>query len=142
MSAKRKLLATVITPALMAGAFAVLGPAATASAATCSGSSCTGKDPQSTGCGADATTLDHEDGYPGTWAELRYSATCHAAWVRVYSDAPNGNGIGATVYGENWSSTLQDYVIRCSYGTSINSNGTVWSSMCGGYAVDEMSYRV
>lgn len=53
-----------------------------ASAATCKGTLCTGKNPASAGCAADAITLG-SDGDAAPWeVELRYSATCSAAWAR------------------------------------------------------------
>jgi hypothetical protein len=58
--------------------------AASAAAPPCHGTSCNGRDPQTTGCGRDARTLeDVED--TGGWVtlELRYSPSCYAAWARV-----------------------------------------------------------
>lgn len=60
-----------------------------ASAAGCSWSSCNGKDPASMGCGADAYNLESfwyngsSQWLQGTLLELRYSPSCHAAWVRT-----------------------------------------------------------
>ncbi|WP_164842369.1 DUF2690 domain-containing protein [Actinoplanes solisilvae] len=73
------------------GVFAVASVATTlmvgvptaAQAATCYASTCDNKDPEATGCGADAETkqsLANPDG--GYRLELRYSPTCRAAWAR------------------------------------------------------------
>lgn len=59
----------------------------TVALAQCYGSSCNGKDPQTTGCGRDADTIDDfvvRDWWtPETHVELRFSAACYAAWTRV-----------------------------------------------------------
>ncbi|MET8178418.1 XRE family transcriptional regulator [Streptomyces sp. NPDC005336] len=53
----------------------------------CAGAGCTGKDPQTMGCGASATTTANVT--VGTaYVEVRYSRTCGAAWARVTRAAP------------------------------------------------------
>ncbi|MFE1285831.1 DUF2690 domain-containing protein [Streptomyces sp. NPDC058751] len=62
-------------------AAATIGMAPTASAATCSGSSCDGKNP-STYCQDDAETVKSVTLGQAT-LQLRYSASCRAAWGRI-----------------------------------------------------------
>ncbi|MFI6425647.1 DUF2690 domain-containing protein [Promicromonospora sp. NPDC050880] len=52
-----------------------------ASAATCSGLTCGGKSPQATGCSSDGRTI-FEISEAGVRAQLRWSDTCKAYWVR------------------------------------------------------------
>lgn len=77
-----------LAAALAAG---VLVPAATgsvspASAVTCWGDYCSGKDPEASGCSADAYTVVSAR-IPSTYAyvELRWSPTCKTNWARVGS---------------------------------------------------------
>jgi hypothetical protein len=81
-----------------------------ASAATCYASSCTFKDPQATGCAADAFTAKSAV-RSGRTVELRYSPTCRAAWARLR----NGQ-IGD--YFRVWSSGDPSFQGRISEGTS------------------------
>ncbi|MFC5723896.1 XRE family transcriptional regulator [Streptomyces gamaensis] len=65
--------------------------AASASAAPadarCAGAACTGRDPQTTGCGAQASTA--RTATVGTARiEVRYSAVCGAAWARITKAVP------------------------------------------------------
>ncbi|MFF9452537.1 DUF2690 domain-containing protein [Streptomyces flaveolus] len=67
-------------------ALTALLPMGTAQAAGCKGSGCTGKNPQATGCGADARTLKGSRIPPaggGPAVELRVSPSCSAAWARI-----------------------------------------------------------
>jgi uncharacterized membrane protein len=76
--------------ALPAQAGSTSGAAATAVAAKpkCYGSTCNGKDPQTMGCAADATSLeDVIGGSDPNWPksdriELRWSPKCQAVWTR------------------------------------------------------------
>ncbi|WP_411121603.1 DUF2690 domain-containing protein [Streptomyces sp. x-19] len=45
----------------------------------CPGAGCDGKDPQSTGCGVDATSFEPAQGNP-VHLHLRYSKRCGAVW--------------------------------------------------------------
>jgi hypothetical protein len=69
---------------------ATVPAAAPAHAASCSGSSCEGADPQSTGCAADAYTLETRSLYNSAGnrvgkVDLRYSLACRGAWSRTTS---------------------------------------------------------
>ncbi|MEU0680284.1 DUF2690 domain-containing protein [Streptomyces albogriseolus] len=67
-------------------AMTALLPMGTAQAASCKGSGCTGRNPQTTGCGADAYTLKGSRVTPaggGPAVELRVSPSCSAAWARI-----------------------------------------------------------
>ena len=59
-------------------------PATPAFAVTCSGSGCEGKNPQTTGCSADAVTAASA-AIPDGKVELRWSQTCLTFWSRVTS---------------------------------------------------------
>ncbi|GAA1965141.1 DUF2690 domain-containing protein [Catenulispora subtropica] len=133
MRSKRKLIAMVTAPTLIAGALALFGPASSASAATCFASSCTGKNPETSGCSDSKTqTLESMslNNAGGDYAQLRYSPTCQAAWIKIYSGSYTS--YTGSIYGENWSSTLLDYVVRCTE-TVHGAGGSFYSTMCGGY---------
>ena len=79
---------------LMAGLFAVLAlavalavaPVLPALAVSCYGDYCSGKDPQNSGCSADAYTVASAGvlGSGGSSVvELRWSPTCKTNWTRV-----------------------------------------------------------
>ncbi|MFF2848394.1 DUF2690 domain-containing protein [Streptomyces sp. NPDC058001] len=117
--------ATVMTLVPLAG---------TSYAATCSGTGCTNKGPVATGCDAGATTKKSTgDSY--RYAELRWSATCDAGWVRVVTkDSPWGPDY-ATI--ESWNKNTWD--LTKSLSVSAVSNGSDWSNMIGGAGY---AYRV
>lgn len=77
----------------------VVVPMSSASAVSCSGNSCTGKDPETTGCAADATTVSTFTAHYGNnfgldpYLELRQSNRCKTRWVRVKS-GPSDWGCG------------------------------------------------
>jgi len=73
-----------MTMLVIVGLLGLVGLSGTAAAAPCVGTSCNGRDPQSTGCGADARTLE-DVADTGGWVtlELRYSPSCYAVWARV-----------------------------------------------------------
>jgi hypothetical protein len=84
----RKLLGTV---AAAGAALVTLLVAPTAAhAASCYALDCTNKDPQATGCAADAITAKSVV-TQGRTVELRYSRTCRAAWGRVRNGAAGDN---------------------------------------------------
>jgi Protein of unknown function (DUF2690) len=66
-----------------------LAAAPAAHAASCSYDNCKNVDPQSTDCRSDARNVDSfvyggsDPGLAGALLELRYSPSCHAAWVRT-----------------------------------------------------------
>ena len=69
---------------VLAVAGALLAGASAAQAAPpCYHSTCVGKNPQTLGCGADATTLDEFTRSGQFRVELRRSALCGAAWTRI-----------------------------------------------------------
>ncbi|MFF0033988.1 DUF2690 domain-containing protein [Streptomyces avermitilis] len=70
--------------------------APSADAATCYASSCHHKDPTSTGCNSGAITARSKTAPDGTIVELRYSATCRAAWGRI-----RNSHVGAEAFVEN-----------------------------------------
>ncbi|WP_225224433.1 DUF2690 domain-containing protein [Cellulomonas sp. JH27-2] len=78
----------------MALGFTIAGPTSSSYAATCTYTGCSGKDPQSYGCSSGATTV-REMSYLQVHLELRYSAKCHASWMRytkteiMYNTADN-----------------------------------------------------
>ena len=61
---------------------AVTAPAA--DAASCVHSSCTGKNPDTYGCGDDATTIATGIAGDGGKVQLRHSSKCDAVWARGY----------------------------------------------------------
>jgi len=76
----RTLLAIVTLGILVAPTALDASPAL---AAWCNTNSCTGKDPIAMGCASGAQTIDSFILVPDFYVELRYSATCNAAWARV-----------------------------------------------------------
>jgi hypothetical protein len=61
-------------------------------AVACTTTGCNGRDPQSSGCSADARTLDSGKAKNGIWIELRYSPACYAVWTRYESNGAAGTG--------------------------------------------------
>jgi hypothetical protein len=108
-------------PAVAALMVAVI--ATPAEAATCSRSKCTGKDPQATGCAADATNLQsrvvkNSKGKLVGRVDIRWSPKCGAVWARTRS--------------ESGKRFLVAYLVSCDTGTAYagTRNGTsVWSPM-------------
>jgi Protein of unknown function (DUF2690) len=88
----RRLLAVgarlIVAIALCLGLSIVVVPATAALAASCWQSSCTGKDPNSTGCGNDATDAVPPNQYWGRSfsVSLRRSNACSARWTRLIID--------------------------------------------------------
>lgn len=70
--------------------------APSAHAASCYAGSCYLKNPNSTGCNSDAVTARSKTASDGTVVELRYSATCRAAWARI-----RNSHVGAEAFVEN-----------------------------------------
>jgi hypothetical protein len=68
----------------------MLATAPTAAAATCYESSCVGKNPHTTGCDADAFTVNsvYFDNYQ-IRVDLRHSRVCNTRWARVTDDDPD-----------------------------------------------------
>lgn len=105
---------------LMAGLFAVLAlaavftiaPARPALAVSCYGDYCSGKDPQTSGCSADAQPVAREGVY-GTggeqWVELRWSPTCKTNWTRVNLPATTIKAVQSTGYTQYYSGNNGSY---------------------------------
>lgn len=72
--------AVAVTGAVLATLF--VAPTAAHAAPTCHAFTCGFKDPQATGCAADAITAKSKVSKSRT-VELRYSPTCRAAWARI-----------------------------------------------------------
>lgn len=82
--------------ALLIGLVGV-APPASAAAVGCHGSGCSGALPEVQGCDADARTpslmaFEHPSA-PGSAIQLRVSARCDAAWVRVKGSELTGGGM-------------------------------------------------
>ncbi|MFF3737163.1 DUF2690 domain-containing protein [Streptomyces sp. NPDC002566] len=74
----------------------IVAAAPSAHAATCYADGCHHKSPTTTGCNGDAITARSKSAPDGTIVELRYSATCRAAWGRV-----RNSRVGAEAFVEN-----------------------------------------
>ncbi|WP_326785749.1 DUF2690 domain-containing protein [Streptomyces sp. NBC_00151] len=107
----------------------------TSYAAGCSGAGCDNKGPKATGCDSPARTertVDNNDRV----AELRWSADCAAAWVRIKNNAdPSIYDSTATVEKYNSDGRLLKSLSVRTPGYSK----TDWSNMLGGA---EYYYRV
>ena len=83
-----RFLRSVVLLTVVVATLSIATPPATA-AVSCHGSTCTGKDPQTSGCGVDATTMDSFTTDDGVfYVELRWSYTCWAAWTRIHANSP------------------------------------------------------
>jgi len=124
----RKLLTTVALLTTFMVYFASgMGPAYALT--SCSYEQCNGMDPNQTVCASNASTLDSFT-QNGILFELRYSATCHAAWARATG---SGRGVcngwtdddAVRVEGSTNKSSISLEYDRC-----IN-EGQVWTQMVG-----------
>jgi hypothetical protein len=76
---------------------------------SCYGDYCSGKDPQATGCAADAYTFASRfDSNTGALVELRWSPTCKTEWARANSPLSGGwikavQSTGYTQWGTIWN---------------------------------------
>ncbi|WP_371648322.1 MULTISPECIES: DUF2690 domain-containing protein [unclassified Streptomyces] len=77
---KRRVVSLTIAAAALIGCSVAASPAAYA--ASCYGSTCSNKGPKGTGCDANAFNL-RDFVLKGGYYELRWSNTCHAAWIRA-----------------------------------------------------------
>lgn len=117
--------ALLVALALVAGGATFATPAQ--AGVGCWGDYCSGKDPQATGCGADAQTVAFEN-LEGARLELRWSPTCKTNWAR-YQQYPRGWYMGNAPLELR---AVQDtgYTQRLSYGLEPPGNGTTtWSPM-------------
>lgn len=108
-------LGATVTAALMAaGALTQSAPAAAASAMArldvgCYGDYCSGKDPESTGCSADAVTVAYTPYRYGT-LDLRWSNTCKTNWARINSSYTGSlQARQSTGYTQGFSSSNASY---------------------------------
>ncbi|MFF7184267.1 DUF2690 domain-containing protein [Streptomyces sp. NPDC008222] len=117
---------------------AVLLPlAGTSYAAGCSEEGCDGKGPVSYGCDGDgATKTSVTDGI--MTAELRWSGTCHAGWVRGTDPYPNDNFWNHYAVIEKHSRASGNPLLK-SETVTIPDGGSDWSNMVGGIGY---AYRV
>ena len=124
---------------VVATVFTIGAPAAVA--ACCHGASCSGLDPQATGCSADAVTLGSATTGDVT-VNLRYSANCGAAWVRIYggpSDRASVQNSVGTMYkvtlgqggGSSWSLMVNRSSTRQAEacGRNVNTNARACTGM-------------
>jgi hypothetical protein len=95
----------IIVAMLILSAVFAAAPSPAAAAVTCSGDACSGKDPQSSGCAADAYTVAHNF-IPGTSTivEIRWSQACQTNWARVGLVTSNVKAVQQTGYTQGYSS--------------------------------------
>ena len=124
--------AALAAAAVAAGLLTLTGPVSSASAASCYGSGCTNRDPQATGCSADAYTVDSAPAPDRDFGkgDLRYSPSCGAYWIRAVSWSTSVE-ISGTVYGE--ASVNGTWVPFWAENAPMVAGGTSWSPMIGGY---------
>lgn len=118
------------TAVVAAGALtAALIPLAGTSYAACYGSGCDNYGPVSQACDGDAVTKKSvSDGI--TTAELRWSAKCQAAWVRVKK--PTSGGYWWDRYGHIEKHSGYGGPLVRSLSVKVPDVGTDWSNMLGG----------
>jgi hypothetical protein len=124
--------------ALIAGT-AVVATAPEASAASCYDRGCDGRDPQSSGCSADAYTVASKNiTFAGpthliTWpVEIRFSSACQAQWTRLkVNHAPSCTVSGGECPGVSIYRWAQGSYPAVSYGTSVVGNPYSWTPMVG-----------
>ncbi|MFJ1767911.1 DUF2690 domain-containing protein [Amycolatopsis sp. NPDC088138] len=114
----KKTVTSLALTAAVLGAGVIAAPAA--SAVTCYGDYCSGKDPESSGCSADAYTVVSAR-IPGTgsYVELRWSPTCKTNWARTSWN------------GDSPSTSLRAVQCATGYtqGYSTNNGSFWWSRM-------------
>lgn len=132
------ILAILIAVASLASSLLV---APAAQAVTCYGDYCSGRDPEATGCSADAYTVVSAR-IPGTYThvELRWSPSCKTNWARTSWNANPQSALRAvqcpTGYTQGYSSTNGSYywsrmIYSPNYGVSarwIGAPGSVGTS--------------
>jgi hypothetical protein len=126
----------VVTIALLSLNLVIAPPAAAAGAvlAPCSGASCHDRDPQSTGCAADAVTKvykEYKQENQSSWrAEMRYSPSCRAGWYRqiVYS----GNNIGFSISAWNPGGPSVEFAGAADWVWTKMVNASPGVEACGG----------
>ncbi|WP_210585453.1 DUF2690 domain-containing protein [Streptomyces sp. GESEQ-35] len=127
----RKKLSARVSVVVTAAMAAVLIPlAGTSYAASCSGTGCDNKGPVTYGCDGDAVTKKTvSDGIRK--AELRWSASCQAAWVRGSDPTPGNDFWPHYAWIEKHSTASGQPLVKALYVT-IPDGGSDWSNMLGG----------
>ena len=122
-------LAKVATVSAAAVTMALVPLAGTSYAAGCYGAGCDNRGPVSQGCDGDAVTQRSVTADGGLRAELRWSATCQAGWVRVID---NYGGAWWPKYGsiEKWTGIGTGF--QRSLSVEFPNPGSDWSNMLGG----------
>jgi hypothetical protein len=116
---------TVLLTALTIGMVLAVAPAGTAQAVACTWENCTGKDPQAAGCSPSGRTVK-EFTSVGVRIELRYSSTCHAAWVRATNPDACCDNHESQIRGYGTKATL----LRM-YRKQFPWDGSNWTPMIG-----------
>jgi hypothetical protein len=123
--------------AMIAGT-AVVATAPEASAASCYDRGCDGRDPQSSGCSADAYTVASKNitfGGPNGLitlpVEIRFSSACQAQWTRLWVPSPSCSAYGGVCPGVSIYRWAQGSYPAVSYGTSVIGNPYSWTPMVG-----------
>jgi hypothetical protein len=126
-SLSRKIGASLLGAAMLLGAGLLVAPPA--QAATCWYGSCDERDPQTTGCSADAYDIGWVHSGTMNYA-IRWSPSCQAAWVRATRYEVSTRNAGA------WNMTLRTYTssmqelwhVSFVYSSGCN-NDFCWSPM-------------
>ncbi|MFJ8111089.1 DUF2690 domain-containing protein [Streptomyces sp. NPDC096132] len=134
MKKKSVIKVAAVTGAAMTAVLIPLG--GTSYAAGCNSTGCEGKGPVSMNCDDANTTTARTVNNNGRIAELRWSSTCDAAWVRVHntSSNPTYNAFGSIEKYNSSGTTL----IK-SFSLAVPDSGNDWSNMLGGASY---TYRV
>ena len=119
--------------AVALGALVVVAPApASAAAVTCYGDYCSGKDPQASGCAADARTIYLAYVYGtggGTWVEIRWSDTCKTNWARTNGVRTNIKAVQDTGYTQGYSANNGSYSwSKMIYSPVRHVKGCIWGA--------------
>ncbi|MEV6249713.1 DUF2690 domain-containing protein [Streptomyces sp. NPDC051742] len=125
----KRMIAKMATVSAAAMTMALVPLAGTSYAAGCSGSGCDNLGPVSQGCDAGAVTYRTATADGGLKAELRWSSTCQAGWVRV-TDSSGGQWWPKYGYIEKWSGAGTGFIRSLS--VTFPNPGSDWSNMLGG----------
>ncbi|MFI0988624.1 DUF2690 domain-containing protein [Streptomyces exfoliatus] len=104
--------------------------AGTSFAATCSGAGCDNLGPRATGCETASVTTVRTIDNNSRKAELRWSAGCSAAWVRVTNNSSNSvfNSYGYIEKFDSAGKLIRSLSVR----VPDTTGGSDWSNMLGG----------
>ncbi|MEV7565940.1 DUF2690 domain-containing protein [Streptomyces tanashiensis] len=125
----KHMIAKVATVSAAAMTMALVPLAGTSYAAGCSGAGCDNRGPVSMGCDGDAVTKASVTARnnPGLRAELRWSPSCTAAWVRVSAEGEQWWDRYGSV--EKWGGKGTDF--QRSLQVKFPNPGSDWSNMLG-----------